>query len=300
MPEMTRQDTPTVPHFPDYGPLRQATFGKDMSSVDDQIDQALDGALPDNPLNSTLPQLKSLVRQFMSRRDEHGRTMLPCAHQAMLGVNEVINTNPQLANAELVRSLTNTALHSGECTKSGDHEYHVDARQFNDSTVGEMERLDAVRAIGTIMDKRPDLADAALVKNVSSIAANDPDSGVRSNAQYVLGKIADKRPALIDADMVKVASHTAAQPIADHEKNTGSRVEAPKDEGKIILGTQDDGCDNDARGIAQHTLQTIKDKRPDMFAKPERAAAAQKQNSAAPHLHTTIAAPRPSIGPSNL
>jgi hypothetical protein len=263
------QSDPTTANHPDYRALKQATSGV---RPDRSIDEALDLALPDNPTSPTLKVFKDLVREFMSQRDEHGLIMKPCTWQAMAGVRHVLDTNPQLANAELVKSITHAALHDGETNVGRD--------PFSNGRHG------AVLALGTIVDRRPDLADAALVRNVTAIAANDPDSEVRATAQNALAKIASQRPDLVDVDMVKIVSGTAALPIADHGENTGFVRYTEK-----LVGWQDDIADNEARGTAQKTLKTITEKRPDLTA-VSNPAVAPKHGSASPHFHANVIPPR--------
>jgi hypothetical protein len=269
---MTSQNIPAAAARPNFDHLKQETAGLGPSA--DAIEQTLDGALPDNPLQPALSVLRNLVRQFMSRRDEHGLTVKPDIGLAMSGVRQTIEVHPELANPELVKSLTDTALHSGELFVAVDgQKYAVGDHGVPDGRYG------AVRAIGTILDKRPDLADRALAENLTRIADNEPDSSVRSQAQTVLGKITDRRPDLIDDAMVKSVSRTAASPVSDH----GDKGPLPVERGddlpfsergpaylgpRSLMGWQNDQTDNTARNTAQQTLQTIREKRPDLFKEP--------------------------------
>jgi hypothetical protein len=263
---MPAQITPPTARYPNYTELKPPT----IDSIDD-VDRALDEALPANPLNSTLSALKSLVRQFMSRR-VNGLTFKADTYLVMVGVASSIDSNPQLANAELVRSITQTAMHDGELTIATTPIYDHDGNLAIAAGEGYIPkgkdpfpdgRKAAMRALGMIVNKRPDLVDTTLVKSVTSIAASDPDSGARAEAQNTLGKIAKNRPDLIDADMTKVVSQTATSPIADH-KNGGSVRDTER-----LLGWQFDRVDNEARSTAQQTLQLIAEKRPDLLAAPK-------------------------------
>ena len=271
---------PATAHQPDYGALKGATIS-DGQSVDDVLEQAL----PDKSTNSALSSLKSLVRQFMLRRDANGLTMVPNTWQAMAGVSESVNSNPQLADAELIRNLMRTALHSGEGTKVGDR-FYVDANSDRGSPMG---REGAVSALETIVQRRPDLADAILAKNVAEIAANDPDSGVRAAAQNTLAGIVDKRPDLVDYDVIAAVSQ-AAKPFVGRGDDAGVVVEHTVPNGKTLVGWQFDRVDQGAHSTAQQTLQTIKEKRPDLFAQSVKTTApGLKQNGAS--VHTAVMRP---------
>jgi hypothetical protein len=262
---MPPQDTPSTAAHSDYGQLKQETAG--LGPAAEGIKQATDEALPDDPSNPTLSKLKNLVRQFMSRRDEHGLTVKPDIGLAMSGVRQTIEVHPELANPELVKSLTDTALHSGDqfVAADGHHFVPADGEKYAVRDYGLPDgREGAVLAIGTILDKRPDLADRALVENLARIADNDPDSFVRGPAQAALGNIAGRRPDLIDDAMVKSVSRTAASPLSDH----GDKGRLPVERHGALVGWQYDKTDNEARNTAQQTLQTIREKRPDLFKEP--------------------------------
>src|ERR1700683_4938433 len=112
MTVMALQELPSATISPDYGRLRQETAS--TGARGDEIEKLVDEVLPDSSLQPALSVLKNLVKQFMSKRDAHGLTVKPDTALAMTGVRQAIDANPQLANPELVKSLTNTALHSGE------------------------------------------------------------------------------------------------------------------------------------------------------------------------------------------
>jgi hypothetical protein len=224
-------------------------------SQNNALDQALDGALPDNPsTNPTLRTLKAQVRQFMSRQDENGLRMYPSVSQAMFGVRDSIDANPQLANRELVGSITHTAM-------------------FDASSVA---RDVAQQALQKTIDKRPDLAHATLVKSVTQVATNDPDAWVRAQEQNTLGRIADTRPDLIDAGMEKAVSRTAASPLVDRGENLDHWLQSG--------GTLSNWAENEARSTAQHTLKTIAEKKPQPIHKPDAAVKSKHNLALSPHI----------------
>jgi hypothetical protein len=220
------------------------------------LEQALDEALPDNPSNPTLPALKLQVRQFMSRQDAHGLRMSPSVSQAMFGVRDSIDANPQLANGELIRSVTHTAIF--------------------ESREGGIARNVAQQALEKIIEKRPDLADATLAKSVTQIAMNDPDSWVRAQAQKTLGTIAGTRPDLVDADMVKVVSRTAASSFVSRGEDVDHWLQSG--------GTLNNWPDNEARSTAQQTLKTIAEKKPQLIPKSDAPASAKQHLAMTPHV----------------
>jgi hypothetical protein len=146
------------------------------------------------------------------------------------------------------------------------------------------------------VEKRPDLANATLVKHVVQSATSDPDSETRLNAQRTLSQIAEKRPDLIDADMVKAVKNTATSPVVDHGQRPGDA--APWVRAGKLSGNQWEKIDNEGRETAQDTLKTITAKRPDLVAAPKpvivKPMVNAKQNGMS--LHAVPAAPRPGGG----
>jgi hypothetical protein len=264
---MQDQNIPTTATRPNYNELKQTTFGLNTAA-----DQTMGRLFPDDAENPSLKALKSLVMTYMSRS-----RMVPNTWSAMRGVEDAINHDPKLANAALVRTLTNTAMHDGE------------VGTFASGRVAAQETLT------TIVEKRPDLANAALVRNVTQIATHDPDSEVRLNAQRTLSQIAEKRPDLVDADMVKAVRNTATAPVVDHGQRRGDDV--PWVRAGKLYGHQLDEYDNEARETARDTLKAIASKRPDLMAaiEPTIAKPLNVKQTASESPHAAPAAPRPTL-----
>ena len=78
----------------------------------------------------------------------------------------------------------------------------------------------AQQTLGVIVEKRPDLADAAL--SVAKTAATDGDSVVREAALRTLGMIVEKRPELADAALS--VAKTAAPKLGRPALNNSTRA----------------------------------------------------------------------------
>ena len=282
---MQDQNIPTTANRPDHNELKRTT-----AALNTAADQTMGRLFPDDAENPTLKALRSLVMTYMSRSG-----MVPNTWSAMRGVEDTINHDPKLANAALVRTLTNVAMHDGE---AGSDPSVIRRDMITGAEVGTWAsgRAAAQETLATIVEKRPDLANATLVRNVTQSATGDPDSQVRLNAQRTLSQIAEKRPDLIDADMTKAVRETAASPVADHGQrpnSAGPWVHAGK-----LSGNQWDRFDNEARETAQDTLKTIASKRPDLVASEQPTIAKPvivAKQIAGMSLHATPAAPRPNL-----
>ena len=273
---MSNQNIPTTANRGNFCELNQTTHALNAG-----VDQTVGQLFPDDGDNPTLKALESLITRSMSTSG-----MVPNTWAAMRATSEAINNDPKLANAALVRTLTNVAMHDGEAGTG-------DGKPFASG------RAEAQETLGTIVEKRPDLANATLVKNVTQSATSDPDSQVRLNAQRTFSQIAEKRPDLIDADMVKAVKNTAASPVVDHGQSGHGDLAVPMPwvlAGKLS-GNQWDRFDNEARETAQDTLKTIASKRPDLMASAQpmitKPVIVAKQTGMS--LHATPAAPRPTL-----
>ena len=250
------QTIPTTANQPDHKRLKKY-YGTgcfaDIQLPDPPPELPLDVVLPDDPENPTLSTLKGMVGQYISNT-KHEYYGCGCLH-VMLGIADALSKNPQLANAALVKTVTNSALHGWQ---------------------DQMGRREAVDVLGQIVTQSPNLANATLVKDLTSVAANDPDSDVRLSAEKALATVAEKRPDLISPDMVKVIAHTAALPVVNYGKQNDTWV--LKDGNRTGVGTAElanvpgklqgdrrDSIDNQARTTAQQTLKIIADKRPDLM-----------------------------------
>jgi hypothetical protein len=256
---MPFQDVPTTPNRPNYGALKEAEANKDTL----EVNQVLEQTFPDNPANPAFAAFKKLVRQFMLNRDEHGLIMVPNTYQAMVGVHSVVDSHRDLADPELVKRLTWTAQHDGECIFISDYE----VKQLNKGS-GEIEPLGrgaAIRALGEVIDKRPDLVDTALLNNLSHLARNEPDSSVRAGVQDLFGKIAAARPELVNNDVIKAVSETASSTATSRPNSTGTIYSDGRLGHVTLLGYQSDEIDQEARRSAKQTLDVMKSKRPDLF-----------------------------------
>jgi hypothetical protein len=245
---MADQEPQGEPSKPDYAGLKQST-----STQNPTVDEIMDAALPDDTTNPILKALKDIVRKSLSRRDEYGRPFLSCTREVMGSVEKAVVANPSLATPALIKSLTKTAMHDGELFKAADgHMYAKPDQDF--LPVG---RGDTVYTLGTIIDQRPDLANSDLVKNMVTIATNEPDSAVRAIAQNTLARIVNQRPDLADGETIKAVSQVAASSGA-------YRVETNAYNEKLV-GQQSDKADEEARSNARWTLQKLRAARPDLF-----------------------------------
>lgn len=223
----------------------------------DSPHKSVEGLFPNESKDPTVSTLKSLVEALMSRKNEFGQSNVPSPTEAMYQTQHAIEDNPQLASAAVVKSLTSVTMHNGE---PGNHDpFAPTVRDY------------AQKTLTNIVENRPELADATLTKNVTIMAASDPDSRARLAAQNTLATIAEKRPDLIDPSMVKTLQDTVAGRVHFEndldwfDRGNGERVFGGAHSGKLY-GNQIDAYDNKARATAQETLKTIAEKRPDLMA----------------------------------
>jgi hypothetical protein len=134
----------------------------------------------------------------------------------------------------------------------------------------------------TIVEKRPELADGILVKNVMQMAADEPDSRARAAAQRTLATIAERRPDLVNANMVRMIADAAAGRI-HYETDNNEFKASPQSSywgathSMKLAGVEDEVYDNKAHQTASETLKVIAEKRPDLIR--QQAPAARPKSS---------------------
>lgn len=302
---------PETGNRPNYFAIPRGS-GPSPAEYERLVDNAVkDGFPADDPSNPTLSKLRKIVRNGMLASG-----CAPGLYAVMGEMSLAIRNDPRLASGALVNSLTDATLKNKDgaavCLFSGFRllETIVDVRPDLADAVLVRNMIQAtiqgatknrstdesLAVLEKIAEKRPELLNADVAKIATQSATHDPDliahllpvtseqfrvpkpmgvvdSSDRLAANKVLAKLAETRPDLVNADMVRVVSQTAKEPIADHNQDQVGDVLSPKPglmtilamDGSSVLGIQRDTDDNASRSLAQQTLKTIEEKRPDLM-----------------------------------